>query len=206
MILLSLIKIQAAEKIYNKVAGWRKIDELLYDTFKKYPENKNHDAVVFKVELVDSLYNCNLMMDKTKVGDEIISQKLDLFNGDAINNVNRIAEIKLLTANKRVGWVFSSKYCHFHRQEKYPIIDSFAKRAMIYLTGQTNNHYNTFENFKKAIDKMITEIDENITYKQMDIYLYLLGQWLDYKKGNLRISANILREINTDRDLFNHLI
>jgi len=195
-----------AYKIYNLVTGWRKIDELLYDTLRKYPANNDLDTVFYKIELVDNLYNCNLMMDKVAVGESIIAKNLDLQFGNVVKNVNSIAEIKPPTSKKRVAWVFSSKYCHFHYRDRYPIYDKFARKAISYLTNNTIQYYEKFENFKKELDIMIAKIDKNITYKQIDIYLYLLGQWLDYKKGNKGLSATIRKAIDSDKDLFENLI
>jgi len=201
----TLKNIQEAQKIYHQVPSWEKIDDLLYNTFKQYPRNSDHDTVVFKIELVDSLYNCNLMMDKTKVADEVINLNLDLSSGDTINNVNKIAEIKLNTSTKRVGWVFSSKYCHFHRPEKYPICDKFAKKSMKHLIGKTYVYYDQYENYKKELDMLILKIKKDLSYKQMDVYLYLLGQWMDHKKGKKDISANIKRIIEIKPNLFKNL-
>ena len=39
----------------------------------------------------------------------------------------------------------------------------------------------------------------------MDIYLYLLGQWMDYKKGKKDISANIKKVIDAKTNLFKNL-
>lgn len=197
----NITNIQAAKNIYNKVAGWKKIDTLLYDTFKKYPDNNDHDTVVFKSELIDSLYNCSLMMDKTAVGDHIVKLNLDLRNNPVLENIDQIADHKITPKTKRIGWVFSSKYCHFHIPEKYPIYDSFARRSMKILTGKTHRYFEDFSNFTKELDKMIADIPGKISYKNMDIYLYLFGQW-KYPKSS---SANIKRIIKNNPKQFTAL-
>ena len=183
-------KIGSAKRIYDKVIGWRKTDEVLHDAFTRYPKNNDPDSVYFKIELVDSLYKCNLRMDKTKIADLIAGKNLDMVNGDRIENVDKIAELE--PGHKRVGWVFSSKYCHFHVPEKYPIIDAFARRGLKYLMENgTLVRYDSYGNFVTDLDYVILKIGKSVTYKDMDIYLYLLGQYLNHLKGRTNISSNI---------------
>jgi hypothetical protein len=198
----SLENIQTTQKIYRKVLGWDKIDNLLYGTFKYYPENIDPDIVLFKIELLDGLYKCNLKLDKTKVTDEIISLNLDLPNGETVQNVKKIAEIKLKDTNRYVGNVFSSKYCHFHVPEKYPIIDSFARMALRDLYDYSWKYYQDYGNVKKVIDNLIAEIDENLTYKEISIYLYLLSQWRNHQNQKGSVSVNIKRAICENKKLF----
>ena len=173
----TLQKINDSMRLYEKVLGWKKIDNVLYGAFSQYPKNDDLDTVAFKTELVDSLYKCNLRMDKTKIAEEIVNKKLDLINDDLIKNVDTIAEIK--PGHKRLGWVFSSKYCHFHHPLKYPITDSISKRGLRYLMyKRTFAYYDSYANFVGDIDLVRSSMDYNISYKDIDIYLYLLGGYL----------------------------
>jgi hypothetical protein len=194
-ILPSINKIQDAKYLYSKVLGWEKTDNVLYGACSQYPLNNDPDSVAFKIELVDSLYKCNLMMGKPKIIHDIVNKKLDLVNGNKISNVDNIAKYK--PGHKRVGWVFASKYCHFHVPLKYPILDSFAKKGLKHIMDKaTLVRYDSYSNFVSDLDLVISKIGGNVSYKEMDIYLYLLGQYLDYSKGRIKISSNIKAVFN----------
>jgi len=182
-------QLNAASQIYQLVYGWEKMDKVLYDLCIQYPENSDPDAVFLKVILVDSLYRCNLRMNKLKITEMLVDQNLDIINDDRFKVIDQIAELK--PGHKRLAWVFASKYCHFHVPEKYPIIDSKAKKSIKSFFRKTKwDYYNTYSNFVNDLDQIIDGMNEKVSYKEMDIYLYLLGEYMKYKKGN-SISATV---------------
>jgi len=106
-----------------------------------------------------------------------------------VDNVEKIAAIRL--ERRSVGLFFASKYCHFHHPEKYPITDSFTRRAVKHLMERNKGKYDEYGFFKQAIDGMISALHGEPSYKEMDVYLYLLGQWIEYKSMK-RSSVNSL--------------
>jgi hypothetical protein len=179
----SIQQLNAASQIYKLVYGWEKMDKLLYELCKQYPGNSDPDPVFLKVELIDSLYRCNLRMNKLKITEMLIDQNLDIINYERFKVIDKIAELK--PGHKRLAWVFASKYCHFHVPEKYPIIDSKAKQGLKSFFKKTSwDYYNTYSNFVSDLDQILVCVGEKVSYKEMDIYLYLLGEYMEYKKGN----------------------
>jgi hypothetical protein len=60
-----------------------------------------------------------------------------------------------------------------------------------------------YREFKSGIDRLISESGLSITYKQMDEYLWLYGQWLCFKEGKEKRLANEIKNvIKSHRELF----
>jgi len=190
-----------AKQILDKVLTWGRIDELLYREFKTYNKNDNVRDVAYKVVLLDKLYNCNLKMDVQKVAEVLVHANIDdrLEKEDPVDIVEDISKL-YVQGGKRLGLVFTSKYCHFHQPHKFPIYDSFAKYALSKLLGEKLVGY---REFKSGIDRLISESGLSITYKQMDEYLWLYGQWLCFKEGKEKKLANEIKNvIKSHRELF----
>jgi len=77
LILPTKHNIDAAREIRDKLLTWRRVYALLIREFEQYKSNIELHDVAYKIELVDKLYNCNLMMDKGIVAKEIINFNLD---------------------------------------------------------------------------------------------------------------------------------
>ncbi len=76
----------------------------------------------------------------------------------------------------------SLKYCHFHYLDKFPIYDRFARIALSDLIGKNKTYLNNYFQFKKDLDELILKLDWKSSYKEIDKYLWLYGQWLFYKE------------------------
>lgn len=204
----SIGNVSEAQKIYKKVLSWKKIDDLLYNEFKNINSNIDNDEVAFKIILIDKLYNCNLMIDITKLAGSIVAKKIDhdLEKNNPVNLVKDIANIKIANSRKRVGLVFSSKYCHFHQPNRFPIYDTFARKGLSRIMSYPLNRYVwEYGLFKADIDNLTKQLNMKFTYKQIDVYLYLYGQWLDFKKGKEHISKNIRAVIESNKNRFKRL-
>jgi len=178
--------IEVAVEIRNKMLSWNEVNKLLSREFNNKKENKDIHDIGYKIELVNKLYNCNLNMDKREIAHEIqqlrIDSKFDKNNLEKL--VEEIAKIQPLPYKRRVGLVFSSKYCHFHYPNKFPIYDRYSRYALSYLLGKTKSCYeNNYTQFKKDLDDLILNLSWKPSYKEMDSYLWLYGQWLAYKKN-----------------------
>ena len=100
-----------------------------------------------------------------------------------VNLVLEIASINIPGYRRSVGLVFSSKYCHFHYPDKFPIYDRFARIALSDLTGEKKKTYlNNYFQFKKDLDELMSDLDWKSSYIEIDKYLWLYGQWLFFKE------------------------
>ncbi len=203
--------INIAIKIRDKMLSWNQVNDLLIHEFSINKENKDLHQIGYKIELVNKLYNCNLNLNKREVAEEIRKLELDEKFNQPENLVQKIASINFPGIYRRsVGFVFSSKYCHFHYPDKFPIYDRFARIALGDLTGRKRSVYlNNYSQFKKDIDKIISKLDWKSSYKEMDDYLWLYGQWLYYKEKESQnkqvFSRRITHLLQKHKKLFSNL-
>ncbi len=169
------------------MVSWNEVDELLLREFRDKKENKSLHAIGYKIELVNKLYNCNLIIDKRLVAKEFQKLNLDalfLFKESSPENiVEKIAQIKPDPYPRPVGPVFASKYCHFHYPQIFPIYDKFARFALSDLLEKKKGEYNgKYALFKSDLDDLMEKLSWKTSYKEIDKYLWLYGQWVEYKK------------------------
>lgn len=179
--------INSAIEIRNGMISWNEIDELLRREFKDKKENKSLHVIGYKIELVNKLYNCNLRIDKRLVAKEIQKLNLDaLFfekESSPENIVGEVAKIQPAPYPRPVGPVFASKFCHFHYPQIFPIYDKFARFALSDLLEKKKGEYDgKYALFKCDLDDFMEKLSWKSTYKELDTYLWLYGQWIEYKK------------------------
>ncbi len=192
MIQLTKKNFQASDLLRNQMLQWNLLYDLLTREFARCKLNNNIHEIGYKVELVDKLYNCHLRQDNRKIVNALLNLDLDseFEKSDSYSIVNKIAEIKLPKHKdegmyKRLGEVFASKYCHFHYPHKFPITDSYSKIALSKLFDKKINYYdNNYTQFIHDINDLKNSIKFEITYAKIDTYLWLYGQWLEYKDKN----------------------
>ena len=209
--------ITSAVKLRNNMISWNEVDELLLREFEKNKVNKNPHHIGYKIELVNKLYNCNLNMDKKLVAEEIQKLKLDLLfaekDASPEDIVEKIASIQPLPYGRSVGPVFASKYCHFHYPEIFPIYDKYSRFALSDLLGKKKGEYeNKYPLFKNDLDGLMENLSWKTSYKELDVYLWLYGQWIEYKKYRndevkLKINFSLLKRnfIRDNIELFQKL-
>ena len=184
--------IAASNFLKEQMLNWNLLYELLTREFKLCILNKDVHEIGYKIELVDKLYNCNLRQDVRKAANALKGLDLDsLFKkSDSHSIVNKIAEIKLPKYEtkgnyKRLGEVFASKYCHFHYPHKFPITDSLTKIALSKLFNKKKNFYNSnYTQFTRDINNLKKSTPFDTIYAEIDAYLWLYGQWLNYIDKN----------------------
>lgn len=185
----------AAEELRNWILGWRRIDELLYQVFSTHAKNTDLDEVGYKVQLLDSLYNCQLPMDSRKSSKLIVGAIIDedLRTGGPVALVERIAALRVNLGGRvrrnNIGPVFASKYCHFHVPERFAIYDKYAWFALKTL-ADIRIRERDYGEYKVAIDKLrslASAVRPSLNYKGLDEYLWIYGQWLAHRVRGDRV-------------------
>jgi len=205
--------ISIAKDIRKKVLTWSKIDSLLYNEFNKYDKNTDINDVGYKIVILDRLYNCNLKIDISKVTSKFITLDIDekLSSNDAVDLVNQLANLnftigrKDVKQNRRIGLVFASKYCHFHKPERFPIYDRYVRIALAKLFCKKTSEYEwNYKSFKDDVD--IIKKSLGARYKELDEYLWLYGQWIRYRECKKNeLSNEILYAIKSNVQSFSEL-
>lgn len=162
------------------------LDKLFFET---YPKNSDMNDVLIKVASLNDFYNTNIYYP-FKVAKHIVSLNIDdrLFSGDA-TLTNEIAKIEMDNGKNKFFYSFATKYCSHHKPLDFPIYDSYVDRMLRYFRDA--DHFYEFKNddlrdymsfrdilmsFKRAYEL------ETFNFKEVDMYLWQLGQEMFPKK------------------------
>lgn len=130
---------------------WRKVDSLLYELCKKFPDHDYLNHVFVKVSAIDRFYNAWLYRKRVRYID--VAKKLQNSNidvqlsrmrnrltskniMDVVDAVNIVADCR----SKGHFVVFASKYLHFHKPNIFPILDKFAEDKMREISKKGGRH------------------------------------------------------------------
>jgi hypothetical protein len=170
--------IQAAEKLYSGLNGWKLGDDTITTYFNTHLPNVEASIVAVKVVLISSLYYARIY-EPLKMAVHIAGLgglDSELRNGD-VNAVERIAHLD------RYYMSFASKYAHFHNRDAFPLCDSFAAGAIAVLQGKGfsypkyTDYFNVITSFRQQSGLIST------SWGILDKYLWLYGQKKDLDKG-----------------------
>ncbi len=153
--------------------------------FGKFPKNNILKEVLSKAHLLNSLYNTRISNNQVKEIANHIVNIIDDFDCQLGTNFNFELVGKIASVGIRRNYSFATKYCHFHKQEKYPIYDSFVDDALWYF-------HNEFEfcDFKRIALRDYSEFCktmntfrdcyklENFSWIEIDRYLWHVGKKL----------------------------
>jgi hypothetical protein len=197
-------------------------DEVLNDYFRNHTENNDVNTVLKKVTLINSFYNTFIQNDELvlvaqhivelnkmlKSKGESLDKRIDDGDIDIVNIIAYYADSKKITHNI---YSFASKYCSFHKSDKFPLVDSYTK-GMIYFTNKSDhyceelintsmkslNDYRVFcEMYKAFQDKYATDKkDSKLPFKTIDEYIWLYAK---DKADNDETFKKIIRIENSEK-------
>lgn len=191
-------QVKKAESIYNHKDAqvWRDYDSAL----ENLKDNKHDlDSVIIKAAAIDKLYG-------TWVFDiHPVSKKLaEYITENGVGNIDyslveELAEVEFEDDKTWIFRSFTSKYLHFFvNEEKFPIYDSFSGIALSLHCGYGRSHYDgrKYNEFFEDIDKLRRESEmPRISFRELDRYLWLCGQYDVYWRHNPKEKAPINRYI-----------
>ena len=156
----------------------------LLKLFETYPKNVSLKDVLYKVEELNGAYNTRIPLIHIElVAEHIVDLNIDhrLANQD-LDLVNDIAKNEKTKNN----YVFATKYCSFHFPEKFPIYDRLVAKTLwhfyredryaSYFSRGDLRDYQTF--YFVLLDFIEFYGLEEFNYKEIDHYLWLVGQEL----------------------------
>ena len=180
---------------------WKIVDLNLYEQIDKYRKHSDIYQIAYKVIIVDKLYNCYFKKNPYEVAKSLLFiDNLDYLidKGDIPSTVDKICSRLKADLNKYSS-VSGSKYCHFHRKERFPIYDKYSNIGLSYIFNKEikiskegyssgsfcNNDYKIFaENIFQLIEKVSSILEnrnESLWLKDIDYYLWLLGHCITYE-------------------------
>jgi hypothetical protein len=170
------------------------VETALRDLFRQYPLNNNEAHVLLKVVALNRLYSTNIYAVHA-MAHHIFQQAGEIDSALATGSpvvVDKIASITIrATGKKRTNYSFASKYCSWHRPDKYPIWDSRVRAYLqslrrslrntddVGLLGANQHFWNVYPEFVELVSKFQKRYKvDDFTFKDIDKFLWLYGNKL----------------------------
>jgi hypothetical protein len=176
------------EKDDWRVATDKSLDKL----FEVFPLNCRIEEVYLKVVALDDLYSTQLrggQKDASVLYDiakEIVRLAIDSELEQRLPGVvDKIAAIKI--GDKRCGYVFASKYCHFHAPDDYPICENNVVEPPVYayqksdgLKVRHDDLTKNYPKYKETVESLRRRCNlADIGFRQFDKFLLGYGKEWD---------------------------
>lgn len=176
-----------AERRFYADERWARCDIKALDAlFSAYPKNTCPWQVLLKVTTLNVLYKTRIMnvypVVETILG---VGRKLDslISRGDPAA-VDLMKMVKFAKRDKTINFFsFASKYCHFHKPDRYPIYDQYVDAALrklrrdkqlTFASGALNRE--SYAPFKAVIEEFIERYAAGCSYDAVDKFLWQMGK------------------------------
>lgn len=189
-------QVAAAGALHATLTQWRVTDAALQQLQESLPGFSLEESLL-KVAAVNSLYGTNvfaLVRAATHVHN--VLTVADLLNTGA-ELVESLADIPTTAGARLRRYVsFASKFAHFFiSADRFPIYDSYAERMVQYHVGPSavRNVKRPYETFVTNLERLRRQHALRSTYRELDRYLWLAGQFRAYAGGKRTLNAELLR-------------
>ena len=181
-----------AEKKFEEDNG--AVEWVLRQLFEKFPKNTDLKEVLVKTKVLNVLYSTRILA-LNLVAEHITNLGIDpdLKAGKA-EVVDRIAKVQLKGGKTRHFFSFASKYCSWHNPAEYPIYDSRVEACLWHYKRQEGSKFAdalaergiAFPRYGYDYSAFVQIVNAfrdgysltSFTYKQLDKFLYSLGDRL----------------------------
>ena len=190
------IVLEAEQRFFSEAKWARRDIEALDALFSAYPKNTCSWQVLLKVTALNALYKTRIM-NVYPVVETILSvgRKLDslISRGDPAA-VDLMKMVKFEKREKTINFFsFASKYCHFHKPDRYPIYDQYVDAALRKLRRDKKLSFKSdalnresYAPFKSVIDAFIGMYAAGCSYDAVDKFLWRKGKGLKQKRQKAR--------------------
>lgn len=188
------IPLPSMREVENYVNKWKydenmenyRVQESVLKKLFAYPyDNKKLEDVLLKVTVLNSFYSTNIFA-VYKVAKHIVSIK-DIDKRLRKGDRSLVDEIKLVDMGDTTKsfYSFASKYCSHHEEEHFPIYDSLVCKALMHFQKKdkfserkfTEKSLKDYKEFFRVLECFRTFYKlENVSTKELDWYLWLLGK------------------------------
>ena len=196
MLVPSQSNIQTSRNIYEELEGWKQARRLIISYFQSHPSNDDELTVTIKTLLINGLYYTNirapLRVANHIVGLKNVNQELQAGVMTAVDRIARFDKFNLIS--------FASKYAHFNNENVYPLYDQYVWKSLAYCWQEKRyqlidyiSFYNIMDSFRKLANL------SNVSWADMDKYLWLLGLKKELDNRNTKISKEVSNYYLTPR-------
>lgn len=167
---------------FEQSERYYRADQAIIKLFRLIPQNKELEDILLKLSVINDLYSTQIFAT-FEMARHI--QTLDIdpeLSRHSTQIVNEIAKF-VVSGKSRYCFSFATKYCNWHDQDNYPIIDSFVAKLIIayrdrdkFTTFERNalRDYTRFKEILEAFRRHYGLI--NFGFKKLDKFLWLYGQ------------------------------
>lgn len=182
--------VEAAARIHRRLDGWQTADRALRTLRERIPDF-SLESTLLKVTAVNALYGANLYaIERMAKHIHSLSEDVDIPSAD-LDIVDRIAQLPVSTrAPKRRQFVsFASKFAHFFiSEDRFPICDNVAEWMLRrhFRRGEVRlDQEDRYQSYVRVIDRLIFLADLQVSYTEIDHYLWLAGSYLKWRRGEM---------------------
>lgn len=182
-------QIDAANRLLQHLPTWA-ASEQGFERLRDELPGFDLPAVLMKAAAVNDLYSTRvyaiwrMAAHISKVGPDLLE--------DPVETVQTIG--RLPRGGGGTHRSFASKYCHFFiDQDRFPIYDSYCEQMVRYHLGPEQTVSSSSERyaaFKANIDRLRELSGIDVTYRELDRYLWLGGQYRDWLKNGEEAQIN----------------
>lgn len=158
-------------------------DEAVAAVFRAFPQNDQTGLVLAKVAVLNSLYSTNILAVRD-VALSITNARIDPVLSQGSPDVLPLLAEHLIGGRLRNNFSFATKYAHWHRQDVYPIYDSFVKQQL--LAYQRQDQFAAFRSQELRTPRFVSIYDqfrrfyglERCSLREIDKWLWRQGRGL----------------------------
>jgi hypothetical protein len=187
-------QVDIANRFHRQLSRWQISDKALFRLRDCVPE-WDAAACLLKSVAINSIYGTNVYAT-IRVAEHIASifagRNADAAKGDEL--VERIARLPDVSTRPRNCISFASKFCHFFiDEEKFPLFDEAARRALKYHLGPklyVEDRTHPYIGFRENLRRLREESRINCSDRQLDHYLWITGLYINWLRGR-QINAEL---------------
>lgn len=192
---LSEEQIAAAVTLHATLAQWQVTDRALR-RLQEAMAGFGPEEALLKVVAINALYGTNvfaLVRAATHVGKVLGSADLGSAGPELVESLANIPTTSDGRPRRYVS--FASKFAHFFiNSERFPIYDSYAERMLSLHLGASavRDPARPYEAFTANLGRLMHEYGLGCSYRELDRYLWLAGQYRAYEKGGRMLNTELV--------------
>ncbi len=192
---ISQSQINAANYLFNRLNTWV-ASERAFERLRDEMPGFDLPTSLLKAAAINDLYSAGVFGIWRMARH--ISEVACTLPKNPVKAVRKIARLPADGEKKvRIQRSFASKFCHFFIDpERFPIYDSYCENMVARHLGRDQlerDSKNRYRAFKANIDQLTKLSGLAVSYRELDRYLWLAGQyheWLD-KRDKARIKSEV---------------